>query len=169
MKMQMRMILVALLAAFCMLGSMPNSTAGTYQGSGIYVGTPSPAVTRCFATYRGDGLVACIRQLLINDPALADDVAFVASRSDPDQQSAAADGMAQAFIVLTNRGNIGGAGMIIAAVQLSGNPVLQTAMASAQGSSVGFSASQSFSNPAVVGNGCTPKNNTVSPFSPGTC
>ena len=45
----MRMILVATLAAFCLLGSMSTSRAGNYQADGSYQGSPSPAVSRLFA------------------------------------------------------------------------------------------------------------------------
>lgn len=131
----MRIILVAIFAAFCMLGSVPMAGAGTYQATGVYVGTPSPAVTRIFAAFPngGDGLVAAIRDLLIADPSLADDVAFVASRANEAQKAAAAAGMAQAVIALNLFGNNTGVAMIANAAQLSGDPLLQTTVLAAVG------------------------------------
>lgn len=131
----MRIILVAIFAAFCMLGTAPTAVAGSYQATGVYVGTPSPAVTRLFAAFPngGDGLVAAIRDLLIADPSLADDVAFVASRANEAQKSAAAAGMAQAVIALNLFGNNTGVAMIANAGQMSGDPLIQTAVLSAVG------------------------------------
>ena len=173
---QMRMILVVIFTAFCMLGSVSISAAGTYQSNGQYTGTPSTAVTAAFAAYPngGDGLVTALLNLLLNDPTLADDIAWVASRPRPvasdGQQSAAAAALAQAFIVLTNKGDTTGAGRITVASTLSGNPVLQTAVLAAVAATQGSNPYQS-SNPAVTTNArctTTPADNTVSPARPGT-
>ncbi len=131
----MRIIIVAIFAAFCMLGFISNTLAGTYQSNGSYVGTPSPVITAAFAAFPngGDGLVDAIRQLLINNPALADDVAFVASRGNAAQQTAAAAGMAQAVIVMSTRGNDSGIALVTRAAQLSGNAAIQTAVLEAVG------------------------------------
>jgi hypothetical protein len=138
----MRIILVMVFSAFCMLGSASFATAGSYQSAGVYVGSPSPAVTRIFAAFPagGDGLVAAIRTLLIANPELADDVAYVASRSSAAQKEAAAAGMAEAFIALANQGNTTGAGLIVSAASLSGDPVLQLALSSAVALTTGFTA-----------------------------
>jgi hypothetical protein len=171
----MRMILVVIFTAFCMLGSVSISGAvGTYQGPGQYTGPTSQAVTDAFAAYPngGDGLVSALIGLLLTDPTLAADVAWVASRPRPrasdGQQSAAAAALAQAFIVLTNRGDTTGAGQIVTASTLSGNPVLQTAVLAAVGATQGSNPYQS-SNPATTGANCRPTDNTVSPARPGTC
>jgi hypothetical protein len=163
----MRIILVAVFAAFCMVGTAPMATAGTYQATGVYVGTPSPAVTRLFAAFPngGDGLVAAIRDLLIADPSLADDVAFVASRANEAQKSAAAAGMAQAIIALNIYGNNAGVAQIASAGQLSGDPLIQTAVLTAVG---GVNAPANLyagtnSNPVVT------QCNSVSPAGPTGC
>jgi len=162
----MRKIIVLLLVAFCALSIVSRADAGSYQGPGNYVGTPSSAVTSLFNRFPagGDALVAAIRDLLIAHPELADDVAFVASRSSGPQQEAAAAGMAQAFIVLAAQGNTSGMGAIVTAAQLSGNPVLALAILTAQGSVAGGAnlyGSGSNTNPATIS--CT----TVSPTTPG--
>jgi len=164
----MRIIVVAIFAAFCMLGSVSIAAAGTYQSDGTYTGTPSPVVTRLFAAFPCrdntpcDGLVDAIRQLLINDPTLADDVAFVASRGNAAQQSAAAAGMAQALLALANRGDRAGAAQIARAAQLSGNEVIQTTVLAAIGAGGGGKDLFIGGNPATLG--CA--NNIVSPSSP---
>lgn len=152
----MRIIIVAIFAAFCVLGPVSMAAAGAYQGAGAYVGTPSPAVTRMFAAFPngGDGLMAAIREILINDPTLADDVAFVASRGNAAQQDAAAAGMAQAVITLNSRGNNAGGALIASAVQSSGNAVLQTVVLAAFGGT---------NSSVTTSNQC----NTVSPSRPG--
>lgn len=162
----MRKIFVLLFVAFCALGALSRANAGSYQGAGNYVGTPSSAVTSLFNQFPGggDGLVAAIRDLLIANPGLADDVAFVASRSSGPQQDAAGAGMAQAFIVLAAQGNTSGMGAIVTAAQFSGNTVLSTAVTSAQVSVAGSAnlyGNGSNTNPSTVS--CT----TVSPTTPG--
>jgi hypothetical protein len=136
----MRIILVAVFAAFCMVGTAPMATAGTYQATGVYVGTPSPAVTRLF-------------------------VAFVASRANEAQKSAAAAGMAQAIIALNIYGNNAGVAQIASAGQLSGDPLIQTAVLTAVG---GVNAPANLyagtnSNPVVT------QCNSVSPAGPTGC
>lgn len=159
----MRVIMAMIFAAFCMLSAVPQASAGSYQSTGVYVGTPSPAVTGLFAAYPngGDGLIAAIRELLISNPSLADDVAFVATRSNAAQKQAAADGMAEAFITLANRGDTGGAGQIVSAASLSGDAVLQLALSSAIGTTTGFTAFPS-GNPLAAS--CS-----VSPSRPTNC
>lgn len=162
----MRKIIVLLFVAFCALSIVSRADAGSYQGSGNYVGTPSSIVTSLFNRFPtgGDGLVAAIRDLLIENPELADDVAFVANRSSGAQQEAAAAGMGQALIVLAAQGNTRGMGAIVTAAQLSGNPVLAFVVLAAQGSIAGSAnlyGNGSNTNPATVS--CT----TVSPTTPG--
>jgi len=173
----MRMMLVVIFTAFCMLGSVSNSVlAGSYQAAGQYVGTPSRAVTAAFAAYPngGDGLVAALLALVLSDSTLADDIAWVASRPRPPasdgQQSAAAAALAQAFIILTNRGDTTGAGRITIASTFSGNPVLQTAVLAAVGATQGSNPYQG-SNPSTTGGAnckttTIPGDNTMSPVKP---
>ena len=160
----MRKIIVLLLVAFCALSMATRADAGSYQGAGNYVGTPSSAVTALFNQFPngGDGIVAAIRDLLIANPGLADDVAFVAGQSSAAQQEAAAAGMGQALIALAAQGNTSAMGAIVTAAQLSGNTVLATAVTSAQSSIAGAAnlyGNGSNTNPATVS--CT----TVSPTS----
>lgn len=166
----MRVILVAMVAAFCVLGIASAAKAGSYQPDGTYAGTPSAAVTALFASFPngGDGLAAAIRQLVINDPALADDVAFVGSQSNFLQQSAAGAGLAQAFTILVTRGDNRGAARIVNAAQRSGAPPIQTAVANVVGTTIGFNTVQG-NNPNTGAN-CTttPADNTVSPAKPAT-
>jgi hypothetical protein len=160
----MRMMLVAMLAAFCLLGSLSMAPAGTYQADGTYQGSPSAAVSQLFAAYPsgGDALVAALRELLLADPTLADDVAYLGARSGGGQQSAAADALAQALIVLTSRGNTFGVGRIVAAAQYSGNITIQTAVNSAVATAVGstFYAKSGQTNCTTTGG------STVSPARP---
>ena len=162
----MRKLIVLLLVAFCALSVISRADAGSYQGPGNYVGTPSAAVTALFNnnTAGGDALVAAIRDLLIAHPELADDVAFVASSSSGAQQDAAAAGMAQAFLVLASQGNTSGTGAISTAAQYSGNTVLSVAVAAAQAtvsSAPNLYGNGANSNPSTVS--CT----TISPTGPG--
>lgn len=164
----MRMILAAMLAAFCLLGSMSQASAGVYQADGSYQGAPSPAVSRLFAAYPagGDALAAALRELVLSDPTLADDVAFLGGRGAPGQQSAAADALAQALIVLTSRGNTFGAGRIVAAAQFSGNTLIQTAVFAAVATAVGTNFYQD--TKSAQANCTTTGGNTVSPARPAT-
>lgn len=163
----MRTILVAMLAAFCLLGSMSMASAGTYQADGSYQGSPSPAVSRLFAAYPagGDALVAALRELILSDPTLADDVAFLGGRGAPGQQSAAADALAQALIVLTARGNTFGAGRIVTAAQFSGNTLIQTAVFAAVATAVGSNVYLDTKSAQAC---TTTGGNTVSPARPPT-
>jgi hypothetical protein len=157
----MRGMLIAIVTTFCFLGAASQSPAGSYQSNGTYVGTPSSVVTRLFASHPkgGEGLVNAIRELLINDPTLADDVAYVAARSNLEQQMAAGAGMSQAFKALVNRGDNGAAARIVNAAQQSGSSSVQLAVAGAVGTAVGLS-TLAGGNP-MTGTSCT----TVSPAS----
>jgi hypothetical protein len=161
----MRMILIVMLAASSLFGTMSLGYAGTYQGDGTYQGSPSAAVTRVFASYPGggDALISALRELLLADPSLADDVAYVGARSGEVLKSAAADALAQALIVLTSRGNTFGAGRIVNAAQLSGDSVMQTAVSSAVATAVGSNFYPG-ANPSTQAN-CAPP---VSPSRPTT-
>jgi len=164
-----RCLRVAALATLALLASLaidPAAKAGTFQPDGSYAGTPSAAATALFAANPngGDGLTAAVRTLLISNPELADDVAYLAARGSPGQQSAAAAGMAQAFIVLTHRGNTNGAARIVSAAQLSGSIIIQTAVTAVLGRSTAF-AEQS-GNPVTGKSNCRPP---VSPSAPTTC
>jgi hypothetical protein len=166
----MRKIVVILIAALCLAsGAVSKGYAGSYQGPGNFVGSPSPQVTAIFAAFPqgGEGLTNAIRELLINNPDLADDVAFVASNAGPAQQGAAAVGMAQAAVVLIARGNSGAGATIVAAAVSSGNATLTTTVSSAvaQGNGTGsLYGSGANSNPTTTS--CT----TTSPTTPGnTC
>jgi hypothetical protein len=142
--------------------------AGTYQADGAYQGSPSPAVSRLLAAYPsgGDALVAALRELLLADPTLADDVAYLGARSGGGQQLAAADALAQALIVLTSRGNTFGAGRIVTAAQYSGNATIQTAVNAAVATAVG---STFFTDTKSAQANCTTSgSNTVSPARPAT-
>jgi hypothetical protein len=145
MKLHMRVVFAAIVALSCLLGTVSAPLAGSYQGNGAYSGTPSPLVTQLFASFPngGDGLVAAIRDLIIGNSALADDVAYVASRGNLDQQSAAGAGLAQALTALVNRGDNGGAARIVNASTQSGSAAIQTAVGTAVASSASFSNYQS--------------------------
>ena len=164
----MRKIVVVLIAALCLTGGViSKGFAGSYQGAGNYVGSPSPQVTAIFAAFPagGEGLTNAIRELLINNPGLADDVAFVASNAGPAQQIAAANGMAQAVMVLLARGNSSGGTAIVTAATSSGNAVLSTIVTASGGLNSGSAqlyGSDTNSNPATAS--CT----TTSPTTPGT-
>ncbi len=168
----MRMILALLFAAFYMVAMAPqHAVAGTYQGAENYVGTPAPAAVRLFAAFPngGDGLAAAIRELLINNPTLADDVAYLASRGSPGQLAAAAAGMAEAASVLLARGNTSGAALIVTAAQSSGNATLALVVMNAVASSSGggqLYTSATNSNPATTT--ATVTCTTVSPAGPAT-
>ena len=164
----MRKIMIALIVALCAFGAVPRVYAGSYQGTGNYVGSPSAQVTAIFAAFPGggEGLTDAIRELLINNPGLADDVAFVASNANPDQQQAAAFGMAQAVLALLARGNNSAASTIISAATLSGNATLATTVTTAvanSNSSGSLYTQGANSNPATTSTSCT----TVSPTTPG--
>jgi hypothetical protein len=160
-RMTMRAVLVPVLALFCLFGGLTAAPAGSYQSDGTYTGTPSPAVTALFAANPngGDALMAAIRDLLISNPGLADDVAFVASRANAAQRFAAAAGMAQAYTALINRGDSNGAGRIVTAAQLSGSPVLQAAVTRAVGSTIG---ANTYQFGGTTQTGCS-RSGTVSP------
>lgn len=164
----MRAILVAIVVAFGVFGAASGATAGAYQGNGVYSGTPSAVVTTMFASFPngGSGLITAIRQLIINNPSLADDVAFVGSQSNADQQSAAGSGLAQAFLVLLGRGNNGGAARIVSAAQQSSSSPIQIAVANVVGTTIGFNTFQA--NNSTSGTNCTTTqaDNTVSPARP---
>jgi hypothetical protein len=164
----MRRILMVVATAFCLAAALP-AFAGSYQGNGTYQGTPSSAVTALFAAYPsgGDALVAALRDLLLADPTLADDVAHAGAGSGGAQQQAAADAMAQALIVLTARGNTFGAGRIVTAAQFSGNSAIQTAVSAAVATAVGSNSQQQ--NQSTPTNCVVTGGSTVSPASPITC
>ena len=164
----MRKLIVALVAVLCLAAVAPKAYAGQYVAPGQYTGSPSPQVTAIFAAFPngGQGLTDAIRELLINDPGLADDVAFVASNSNPSQQLAAANGMAQAAVVLASRGNTTAMAAIVTAAQSSGNAVLASVVTTAQiavGGSANLYGSQTNSNPNATTISCT----TTSPTGPG--
>jgi hypothetical protein len=161
-----RIALIAMLALIGSLVAQPAAQAGSFQADGSYSGTPSATVAALFAanTNGGDGLVDAVRTLLLANPELADDVAYLASRAPPAQQAAAAAGMAQAFIVLTQRGDSPGAARIVSAAQRSGNAVIQTVLTNALGRSTVY-ADQS-GNPVTGKSNCRPP---VSPSAPTTC
>jgi hypothetical protein len=163
----MRKLLAGLVAGICLLGAVPNlANAGQYVAPGQYVGQPSPVVVALFSQSPdgGDGLVNAIRELLINNPALADDVAYVASRGTVAQQVAAAIGMVQAFQVFIARGNGSAAAIIARAGQDSTSPIIQTQILSAAGTTNGgaglYEGRQVNSNPNTIS--CQ----TVSPTNP---
>jgi hypothetical protein len=163
----MRKVLAGLVAGICLFGAVPNvASAGQYTGPGQYVGQPSPVVVALFAQFPqgGDGLVNAVRELLISNPELADDVAFVASRGSVGQQVAAAIGMAQAYDVFVMRGNGRAAAIIAKAGQDSTSPIIQTQILNAAGTSNGggtlYEGRQINSNPNTVA--CQ----TVSPTDP---
>lgn len=165
----MRKLFAGLLAGICLLGAVPNmANAGQYVAPGQYVGQPSPVVVALFAQFPdgGDGLINAVRQLLINNPGLADDVAFVASRGTVAQQLAAGIGMAQAFQVFIARGNGSIAAAIATAAQNSGSPIIQTQIASAAGTSNG--GGTLYGGRSVNSNANTITCNTVSPTNPNT-
>ena len=163
----MRSILGPILALTCLFGAMSAATAGSYQGNGIYAGTPSPAVTAMFAAYPngGDALVAAIRDLLIANPALADDVAYVGSGGNAGQQLAAGAGLAQAYTVLINRGDNDGAGRIVGVAQQSTSPTIQTAVTRAIGSTIGANSYQ-YNGTTITSTNCS---QPISPSQPSTC
>ncbi len=167
----MRTILVAIFAVVCVLGPVSRAPAGTYQSAGSYVGSPGAPVSRLFAAFPngGDDLVTAIRQLLINNPSLADDVVFLASRGNAAQQQAAADGMAQGLIVLTSRGDNYGAGIIVSAAQLGGIPVIQQTVLAAAATAISSSAAEEIKPPQTAANCMTTTTApTVSPARPAT-
>lgn len=161
-----RRLIIATLVLFCLSMAFAPAKAGTYQADGTYAGTPSASVTALFAAYPngGDGLVGAIRSLLIANPELADDVAYLASRASPVVRADAAAGMSQAFIALNNSGNANGAARIVSAAQRSNDAVIQTALTNAVGRTAAF-ADQSV-NPATGKSNCRPP---VSPSAPTTC
>jgi hypothetical protein len=150
--------------------------AGHYRNDGTYVGRPSGAVTSLFAQFPGggQGLADAIAQLLISDPALADDVAFVAVNSaNADQQSAAGAGMAQAEAALRDSDQGGASARIARAARASGGPIL-VALAGGLGGGTGGGLATGIFLPANNGStanssqNCvtTPGNTTVSPATP---
>lgn len=162
----MRALLIAILALFCWSAAPLTASAGSYQADGAYSGTPAASVAALFNAFPngGDGLVNGIRDLLTANPALADDVAYLATRGAANQRNDAAAGMAQAFLTLAHRGNTNGAAQIVNAAQLSGNPVIQTAMAAAVGDTT-IEASR-YGNPLTGQANCRPP---VSQAAPTTC
>lgn len=161
----MRALLIALLALVFWSAAPHPAGAGSYQADGTYSGTPAASVTALFNAFPdgGDGLVNAVRELLIANPSLADDVAYLASRAAPGPRADAAAGMAQAFLTLTHRGNTNGAAQIVSAAQFSGSPVIQTAVAHVVGNITVYG-NQS-GNPVTGQNNCRP----VSPAAPVTC
>jgi hypothetical protein len=162
----MRRIIFAFVAIFCVAIVSLRANAGQYAGPGNYVGTPSSQVTAAFAAFPngGQGLTDAIRELLLANPNLADDVAFVAGNGNPAQQLAAANGMAQAVTTFLARGDSNAGGEIVRAATLSGNTtvalIVSNAVASNNGGSNLYSGGPN-SNPVTTS--CT----TVSPTTPG--
>lgn len=166
----MRLIFAAIAAAFVLFGAMSTASAGAYVGVGNYTGTPNAAVVNLFAANPngGDALIAAIRQLLIDNPSLADDVAYLGTQGNSAQEQAAAAGLSQAVSILVNRGDNGGAGRIATAARLSGSTTIQTVVASAIAATVSFNTFQS-SNPNKETNAnCTTTTSTVSAAQPVT-
>lgn len=161
----MRALLIAILGLFLWSAAPLPASAGTYQADGTYSGTPAASVVALFTAFPngGDGFVNGIRELLIANPALADDVAYLATRGAAGQGGDAAAGMAQAFLTLSHSGNTNGAALIVNAAQLSGNPVVQTAVAGAVGNTT--IETNRYGNPVGQTN-CRPQ---VSQAAPTTC
>jgi len=162
----MRKMIFGFIAILCVAIVSPRADAGQYAGTGNYVGSPSPQVTAAFAAFPngGEGLTDAVRELLLANPDLADDVAFVASRGNPAQQLAAASGMAEAVTTFMARGNSSAGGEIVRAATLSGNATLALVVSNALASNNGGSnlySGQTNSNPVTTS--CT----TVSPTTPG--
>ena len=126
----MRAIVLAVCIALGALGGASMAYAGHYQSNGTYTGHVSRAVIALFQKFPdgGQALADAIAQLLTNNPALADDVAYYASTGgSPAQQSAAGLGMGEAVANLNGAGNSDAANRIARAVDLSGNATIQTA------------------------------------------
>lgn len=119
----------ALIMAVCFLGASAPGFAGRYTGTAQYVGQPAANVTRLFAQFSGGGrgLAEAVAAMLISNPALADDVAFVAASGNALQQAAAASGMAAAAAALASAGNSSDAGNVGRAAQASGNAIIAAA------------------------------------------
>jgi hypothetical protein len=166
----MRLILVAIVAAFCLFGAASGATAGAYVSAGTYTGTPSPIVSRLFAAFPngGDGLIAALRELLINNPELADDVAYLGVRGGNGQEQAAAAALSQAVTILVNRGNNGGATRITTAARLSGSVTIQTAVSNSIAGTVSFSGFPSNNPDKGATAHCTTTTTTVSGAQPVT-
>lgn len=168
-RLRTRLVVASILILCCLFGAVSAARAGTYQADGTYSGTPSAAVTAAFAANPngGDALVAALRDLVIANPALADDVAYVGSRSNAAQQAAAGAGLAQAYTTLVNRGDNGGASRIVSAAQQSASTVIQTAVTRAVGSTIGSNTFQSRDG-STTSSSCTTQGNTVSGAQPTT-
>lgn len=162
----MRALLIATLALFCCFAAPQAASAGTYQPDGSYSGSPAPSVVAVFNAFPngGEGLLNAVRELLIANPELADDVAYLATQGAPGQRADAAAGMAQAFLTLSHSGNTNGAARIVSAAQLSGNPVIQTAVAGVVGNVTVYGAQTG--NPVTGQSNCRVP---VSPAAPTTC
>ena len=163
----MRKVVIILIAALCLAGAgVSKSHAGSYQGTGNYVGSPSPQVTAIFAAFPGGGpgLTDAIRSLLLLNPDLADDVAFVASSASAAQQQAAANGMAEAVITFMARGNSSAASAIITAATSSGNATVALIVSNAVASGNG---GDHLYTQEANGNPVTTSCTTVSPTAPG--
>ena len=167
-KLATRLVFATIVALVCLFGVSSATMAGTYQANGAYTGTPSASVTAAFAANPngGDGLVAALRDLILANPALADDVAYVGSQSNAAQQAATGAGLAQAYTILVNRGDNGGASRIVSAAGSSASSVIQTAVTRAVGSTIGSNTFQS--REGTTTSSCTTQGNTVSGAQPTT-
>jgi hypothetical protein len=167
----MRKIILAICAVACVVAAPTLAGAGSYSASGTYVGSPSSAVSSLFAQFPGggQGLADAVAQLLTGNPALADDVAFVATSSgNAVQQTAAGAGMSAAETALKAAGNSSGASRIGVAAQSSGNAILVAAASASGGNASGGLAADTFmplGNPTTSG----ASTNCVSPNKPGGC
>jgi hypothetical protein len=100
--------------ALCLLvaGGLPSpAMAGHFvtqaNGRVALQGPISPRVQDLLAAYPngGKGLEDAVRNLLVDDPSLADDVVAVANLANPGQQAAFASGFADAVVALRAAGS----------------------------------------------------------------
>jgi hypothetical protein len=173
----MRKTLLLIVATASIFLTPPLAEAGTYR-DGSYIGRPSTVVTGLYAQFPqgGEALAEAIAALLIDNPSLADDVAYVAVTSaNTSQQAAAGVGMAQAASTLADSQISAAAGLIARAAADSGSPALAQAAAASNAAAAGGVAASLYlptNNATTVsaGQNCVtiPGDNTVSPATPPT-
>jgi hypothetical protein len=135
-KLRFGKVLLVALTGLCILQAAFLAHAGHYNNQGVYVGTPSSAVTNLCTQFPngGDAMAIAIATLLEGNPSLAADVANCAATSgNLAQQTAAGKGMGLATLYFINAGNATAAAQIAGAAQASGNDAIITAAIASSG------------------------------------
>jgi hypothetical protein len=104
----MQRYLLAAIAVVCACGASAPVLAGSFTGTGQFIGTVSAQVTVLLSQFPagGPGLRAAVARLVETSPSLAADMAFAARDASPGQKDAIGGGLADAASYFAKCGSV---------------------------------------------------------------